>query len=74
MIRSGGDPDLFWAVVELIAAEQEIPKEYRDHELEGDWAGVRDIHIEADWLLLYRISGRDVILIRTGTHLDLFSK
>ena len=74
MVRSGVDPDLFWALVELIAAEEDIPKEFRDHELEGDLAGVRDIHIEADWLLLYRISGRDLILVRKGSHLDLFSK
>lgn len=74
MVRSGSDSDLFWAVVELLASEESIPEEYRDHELEGEWAGVRDIHVEADWLLLYQISEQDLILIRTGTHLDLFSK
>ena len=74
MLRSGNDPDLFWAVVELIAMEEEIPKEFRDHELEGEWAGIRDIHIEPDWLLLYQISGLDLVLVRTGNHKDLFSK
>ena len=72
MMRLGHDPELMRAVIEILAAQDDIPAEFRDHELEGEWAGVRDIHIEADWLLLYQISGQDLILIRTGTHEDLF--
>lgn len=74
MVRLGSDPEMFWAVVEILASEEEIPKEFRDHELKGEWAGVRDIHVEADWLLLYKVSQPDLILIRTGTHSDIFSK
>jgi mRNA interferase YafQ len=40
--------------------------------LRGDWVGFRDLHIEPDWLLLYRIAGNEVQLARTGTHSDLF--
>ena len=74
MVRRSNDPEIFWEVVELIATKEAIPDEYRDHELEGEWVGVRDIHVEADWLLLYQIAGKDLILLRTGTHLDLFKK
>jgi len=74
MLRSGHDPELFWAVVELLTNEKSIPDEFRDHELEGEWAGIRDIHVETNWLLLYQMSGQDLILIRTGSHKDLFSK
>lgn len=28
---------------------------YRDHSLKGEWAGFRELHIEGDWLLIYRI-------------------
>lgn len=73
MVRSGRDAKLLWAVVELLVSKERVPAEYRDHELEGEWAGVRDIHLEADWLLLYQISLQELILIRTGTHQDLFS-
>jgi len=72
MLLSGHDQDLIWAVVALLANQEEIPEEFRDHELGGEWAGVRDIHVEADWLLLYQVSRQDLILIRTGTHDDLF--
>lgn len=60
------------AVLTLLANEEELPPEYRDHGLRGDWIGFRDLHIEPDWLLLYRISGDEVQLARTGTHSDLF--
>jgi len=72
MLRAGNDPDLFWAVVELLASEDDVPSEFRDHELQGEWAGVRDIHIEPDWLLLYQRSATELILVSTGRHLDLF--
>ena len=72
MMRLGHDPELMRSVIEILVVQDEMPAEYRDHELEGEWAGVRDIHIEADWLLLYQISGQDLVLVRTGTHKDLF--
>jgi mRNA interferase YafQ len=33
---------------------------------------VWECHIEPDWLLIYQVSSVEVILIRTGTHQDLF--
>jgi len=59
-------------LVELLVKQESIPVEYRDHELSGKWRGIRDVHVEADWLLLYRTTARDLVLIRTGTHADLF--
>ena len=47
-------------------------KAYRDHPLHGEWGGVRDCHIEGDWLLLYKIEDNALKLVRTGTHEDLF--
>ncbi len=72
MVRSGSDPELLWAVVDMLANQYGIPEEFRDHELTGRWAGVRDIHVQADWLLLYQMTGAELTLIRTGTHRDLF--
>jgi mRNA interferase YafQ len=33
---------------------------------------VWECHIEADWLVLYDVTEDEVVLIRTGTHADLF--
>lgn len=43
---------------------------FRDHKLTGDLSGCRELHIEADWLLVYkkRKSTVTIILLRTGTH------
>ena len=59
-------------VLQLLVDEAPLPDEYRDHPLRGDWKGFRDLHIEPDWLLLYRIHQGELQLARTGTHSDLF--
>ena len=72
--RRGKDIDKFKAVLSLLIEEKPLPASYRDHPLRGDWAGFRDLHIEPDWLLLYRIEGNELRLARTGTHADLFDE
>jgi mRNA interferase YafQ len=56
----------------LLASGADLPESYRDHALQGEWNGYRDLHIEPDWLLIYRITADEVQLARTGTHADLF--
>jgi len=56
----------------LLIAGESLPPRYKDHPLSGDWEHQRDCHIEPNWLLLYKIDGDDLYLIRTGTHADLF--
>lgn len=56
----------------LLAEGQLLPPRYRDHSLSGEWKHYRDCHVESDWLLIYKIDGNDLYLIRTGTHSDLF--
>ncbi len=46
----------------------------RDHPLRGIWKGYREAHIEPDWLLIYRIEGSELHLVRTGSHSDLFKE
>jgi len=62
------------AVLLLLIEGRPPPSEYRDHPLKGDWKGFRDLHIELDWLLLYRIEGDELQLARTGSHADLFDE
>ncbi len=58
--------------LDLLLNELPLPVAYNDHPLKGDWKGFRDLHIEPDWLLLYRVDGSELQLARTGTHSDLF--
>ena len=56
----------------LLAAGSPLPSRYKDHSLGGNWSHHRDCHIEPDWLLIYKIDGDDLYLVRTGTHSDIF--
>jgi mRNA interferase YafQ len=38
----------------------------------SDWAGHMECHVAPDWLLVYQVDEREVRLIRTGSHADLF--
>ena len=60
----------------LLAMGQKLPREYRDHELKGKYAGKRECHIggpKSNWLLVYRKIESQLILelIATGSHQDL---
>ena len=61
-------------VLENLAAEEPLDEKYCDHPLKGKYASFRECHIRPDWLLIYRISLGELVLIaqRTGTHSDLF--
>lgn len=72
--RRGYDIALITAVIKLLAAGEQLPAQYKDHALTGNFAGCRECHITPDWLLVYEIDQTAVILYltRTGTHSDLF--
>lgn len=57
----------------LLLHEEPLPEQYQDHALKGAWKRYHDLHIEPDWLLVYKIDGDDCIFSRTGTHADIFS-
>ncbi len=61
-------------VIGILASGQELPAEYKDHPLIGDYKGCRECHITPDWLLVYEIRKTELLLLltRTGTHSDIF--
>ena len=63
-------------VISALAEKQALPPEYRDHALTGKWTGYRECHIQPDWLLIYRVEKDELILllVRSGTHSDLFGE
>jgi len=64
-----------WVVKELMN-DRPLQAKQRDHELSGDYAGVRECHVEPHWLLIYDKEGDvktgTLKLIRTGSHSELF--
>ena len=62
-------------VLLILASGEIIPEKYKDHPLKSNWKGYRDIHIEPDWILIYKLDGNDIILLAaTGTHSDILEK
>lgn len=71
--KRGKDMTKLKTLITLLVEEKQIPPEYEDHPLQGEWRGYRDAHMEGDWILIYKVVGTDLNLARTGTHQDLFS-
>jgi len=71
-IRRNEGTDKLKTLLALLVEGTPLPEKYQDHPLKGDYRDCRDCHIEPDWLLIYRIRGNELHLIRTGTHADLF--
>ena len=59
-------------IINILLNAEKLPPENRDHQLKGALKDCRECHIEPDWLLIYRIEGSELCLVRTGTHSDLF--
>lgn len=75
-MKRGCNPGKLQEVVSLLINEEPLPEKYRDHALTDsrNYRSMRECHIEPDWLLVYKIEQKVLILklIRTGTHSDLF--
>jgi mRNA interferase YafQ len=71
-IKRGKNVDSLKMVVTLLVEGSELPENFYDHPLIGGYRGTRECHISPDWLLIYEITQDELILIRTGTHSDLF--
>ncbi|MBP3854237.1 MAG: type II toxin-antitoxin system YafQ family toxin [Ruminiclostridium sp.] len=74
--KQGKDLSLLDEIVTLLAEGETLPEKNHDHELSGNWKGHRECHIQPDWLLIYKITDRELILtlVRTGSHSSLFGK
>jgi len=70
---SGKDLGKLAEVIRRLQAEEVLEERYRDHLLIGNYAGHRECHLSPDWLLIYQTTETELILVRTGSHSELFS-
>jgi len=70
-VRRGKDAGKLWQLVRRIAAGQPLAPRHRPHPLRGG-RGFMECHIEPDWLLIWRQEADVLVLVRTGSHSDLF--
>ena len=70
--RRGHDISKLLEIVTRLARGEKLEARYRDHALGGEYPDCRECHIEPDWLLIYRLTEEELVLIRMGSHSDLF--
>jgi mRNA interferase YafQ len=59
-------------IIEELRTGKTLPAKNENHKLKGVYAGCWECHIEPDWLLVYEIYPKELVLVRMGTHSDLF--
>ena len=70
--KRGKNLNKFKIIALALIEGQRLDPLHRDHQLVGDYAGRRECHIEADWLLIYKLEKNQIIFERMGSHADLF--
>lgn len=73
-VKRNLDIALLENVIATLAMGKSLPEICKDHSLSGNWRGFRECHILPDWLLIYRLEEKVLVLAlaRIGTHSDLF--
>ena len=72
--KRGRDLSKLRSVLASLTRQDPLTARYLDHPLRGIWKGFREAHIEPDRLLIYRVAGNELRLVRTGSHADLFKE
>jgi mRNA interferase YafQ len=72
MQRQGREIEKLKRVLEALVKGEPLAAKHRDHVLVGQYKGTRECHLEPDWLLIYELGEAEIVLIRTGSHSDLF--
>lgn len=70
------------AISDLLASDNKpMDMRYKNHALVGSWQGYRAIHVDSApnpakdrWVLLYKIQEHKLVLVRTGTHQEVYGK
>jgi len=64
----------FIDAISILANGKELPAQYKDHQLKGNFFKFREFHIGGDLLVMYAIEDDIVYLLRIGTHSELFGE
>ncbi len=76
--KQGKDLDKLKEVILKLGNNEKLDDKYRNHYLVNNkyYKNCQECHIEPDWLLIYKIENKEliIILLSTGSHSELFSK
>ena len=73
--RQGRNLSKLQRVFDILISGEVIPPQYRDHPLKGNWQGYWDLHIEPDWILIYKEQDEKIVLLTaTRSHSNLLKR
>jgi len=72
MERRGKKLEKFKEAAKRLIAQEALEARFKNHKLTGSYKDRWECHLEPDWLLVYKLSGDEIVFERTGTHSDLF--
>ena len=70
--KANKDLSILEKVFDALVKETPLDQKLKDHPLKGTLINCRECHLQPDWLLIYKIENNTLILIRTGTHSELY--
>lgn len=76
-LRRRWESEVLKETIAALANSDEVPigARMRPHSLSGEWRGYRAVHVPSKkspprdkWVLIYRVIGDELQLVRTGSH------
>ncbi|GAA9420342.1 type II toxin-antitoxin system mRNA interferase toxin, RelE/StbE family [Helicobacter pylori] len=72
LLLNGFDDSVLNKVILSLRKKEPLPPQFKDYALKGVWKPYRECHIKADVLLVYLVKDNELILLRLGSHSELF--
>nr|WP_269203034.1 type II toxin-antitoxin system YafQ family toxin [Helicobacter pylori] len=74
LLLNGFDDSVLNKVILSLRKKEPLDPQFQDHALKGKWKPFRECHIKPDILLVYLVKDDELILVRLGSHSELFCK
>ncbi|MFT2617004.1 type II toxin-antitoxin system YafQ family toxin [Helicobacter pylori] len=74
LLLNGFDDSVLNKVILSLRKKEPLDPQFQDHALKGKWKPFRECHIKADILFVYLVKDDELILVRLGSHSELFCK
>ncbi|MGN8406803.1 type II toxin-antitoxin system RelE/ParE family toxin [Helicobacter pylori] len=74
LLLNGFDDSVLNEVILTLRKKEPLDPQFKDHALKGKWKPFRECHIKPDVLLVYLVKDDELILLRLGSHSELFCK
>ncbi|MFP6090971.1 type II toxin-antitoxin system YafQ family toxin [Helicobacter pylori] len=72
LVKNGFDDSVLNKVILTLRKKEPLDPQFQDHALKGKWKPFRECHIKPDILLVYLVKDDELILLRLGSHSELF--